>query len=142
MENITKVAYETICKLILESEWGKSVNNKELFCFLFNEIYEFLEGCNKDDKDNMLEEASDVLMILLYIVIKNTGDQQGNQIEELLQRLNHKLRTRYSVFFEGEQDSEKEEQHWIQAKHIEKEFLQFLFCFSRFSRIFRSINLH
>ena len=47
MDNITQEAYETIRKLILESEWGKSVTNAALYGFLFNEVYEFLEGCNK-----------------------------------------------------------------------------------------------
>lgn len=128
MDNITQEAYETIRKLILESEWGRSVTNTSLYSFLFSEIYEFMEGCNKRDKDNMLEEASDVLMILLYIVIKNIDNQQDNQIEELLHRVNKKLRTRYSLFFEGIQDSEKEELHWVQEKHAEKETLHFLFC--------------
>ncbi len=128
MDNITQEAYETIRKLILESEWGKSVTNAALYGFLFNEVYEFLEGCNKRDRDNMLEEASDVLMILLYIVIKNTDNQQENQIEELLRRVNTKLHMRYSLFFEGAQDSEKEEMHWMQEKNAEKEILHFLFC--------------
>ena len=70
MENITEISYETIRKLILESEWGRAVRQEELFGFLFNEVYEFIDGCNRKDVDNMLEEASDVLMILLYIVIK------------------------------------------------------------------------
>lgn len=128
MENIIDVSYKIIRKLILESEWGQSVTNNELLSFLFNEFYELVEGCNGDDKDNMLEEASDVLMILLYIVIKNVDNQQDNQIEELLRRLNKKLLTRYSVFFEGSRDAELEEQHWQQTKHIEKEFLHYLYC--------------
>lgn len=90
-----------------------------------------MEGCNKEDKDNILEEASDVLMILLYIVIKNVDNQKNNLIEELLYRLNTKLRTRYSIFFEGNQGSEMEEQHWIQAKHIEKEILHYLFVLTQ-----------
>ncbi len=128
MDNITKEAYETIRKLILESEWGRAVTNTELYSFLFSEVYEFLEGCNNRDRENMLEEASDVLMILLYIVIKNTDNQQDNQIEELLYRVNKKLHTRYSIFFEGNQNSEDEEIHWMQTKRLEKEILHYLFC--------------
>lgn len=128
MDNLTQEVYETIQKLILESEWGKSVTNAALYGFLFSEINEFLEGCNKRDRDNMLEEASDVLMILLYTVIKNTDNQQDNLIDELLYRVNTKLHSRYSPFFEGIQDSEKEELHWMQEKHAEKETLHFLFC--------------
>lgn len=128
MDNITKEAYETVQKLILESDWGKAVTNAELYSFLFSEVYEFLDGCNNRGKDNMLEEAADILMILLYIVIKNTDNPQDNQIEELLNRVNHKLRTRYSVFFEGSGNSEEEEAHWTQTKHLEKEILHYLFC--------------
>lgn len=98
MDNTTKETYETIQKLILESEWGRTITNTALYNYLFSEIYEFLEGCNNRDEDNMLEEASDVLMILLYIVIKNTRNSQANLIEELLFRTNKKLHTRYSVF--------------------------------------------
>lgn len=127
MDNITKETYETIQKLILESEWGRTITNTALYNYLFSEIYEFLEGCNNRDEDNMLEEASDVLMILLYIVIKNTRNSQANLIEELLFRTNKKLHTRYSVFFEGNQDG-KEELHWVQTKYLEKEVLHYLFC--------------
>ena len=93
MNSIVNDVYETIQLLVHESEWGKSVTNTELFEFLFSEVYEFLDGCNKHDKENMLEEASDVLMMLLYIVIKNAGSDQDNKIEELLYRVNRKLRT-------------------------------------------------
>ncbi len=128
MENITEISYETIRKLILESEWGRAVRQEELFGFLFNEVYEFIDGCNRKDVDNMLEEASDVLMILLYIVIKNVDNQQNNQIEELLYRVNRKLQTRYSVFFDGNEDGEVEEKHWMKTKYMEKEILEYLYC--------------
>lgn len=128
-KSITDISYETISQLILESEWGKAVTNQELFEFLFDECYELLDGCNKDNYENLLEESSDVLMILLYIVIKNQDSRsETNIIEELLKRLNMKLRTRYSLFFEGNSNSEAEEKHWIETKHLEKEVCQYLYC--------------
>ncbi|MDE5696244.1 MAG: hypothetical protein K2I96_02355 [Lachnospiraceae bacterium] len=128
MKNISEISYQTIRKLIIESEWGKAVTNKELFNFLFDEVYEFVDGCNKNNKDNILEEASDVLMILLYIVIKNVDNQEENQINELLRRLNKKLQTRYSTFFEGTNDDGDEELNWEKTKYIEKEVLSYIYC--------------
>lgn len=128
MKNICDISYETICKLITESEWGKSVTNEELFGFLFDEAYELIDGCNKNNRNNMLEEASDVLMILLYIVIKNVDDRQNNQIEILLDRLNQKLQTRYAMFFNEEQSDGEEEKNWKQTKYLEKEILGYIYC--------------
>lgn len=128
MKSISDISYQTIHKLITESEWGKAVTNKELFNFLFDEVYELIDGCNKNNKDNMLEEAADVLMILLYIVAKNVDNQHDNQIDELLKRLNKKLHTRYSTFFEGTNNDGDEELNWVQTKYIEKEFLDYIYC--------------
>lgn len=128
MDNILEVAYETIRKLIIESEWGSSVHNNELIKFLFSEVYEFVTACNTNDKDNMLEEASDVLMLLLYIDIKNSDTKTENVIEELLFRLNKKLHSRYSTFFNDDECYESEEQNWEKNKYIEKEVLNFLYC--------------
>lgn len=128
MKSISYISYQTIHKLITESEWGKAVTNKELFNFLFDEVYELIDGCNKKNEDNMLEEAADVLMILLYIVAKNVENQHDNQIDELLKRLNKKLRTRYSTFFEGTNNDGDEELNWVQTKYIEKEFLDYIYC--------------
>lgn len=127
MENISDKVYKTVQRLIAESEWGRSVTNNELFEFLFNEVYEFLDGCNRANKENILEEASDVLMILLYIVIKNVDGQSENQIDELFNRIYNKLYSRYSSFFDGD-ISGAEEQQWHYAKYIEKEILQYLYC--------------
>lgn len=128
MKNIYDISYETICKLITESEWGKSVTNEELFAFLFDEFYELIDGCNKNDRDNMLEEASDVLMILLYIVIKNVDDRQNNQVEKLLDRLNKKLQTRYAMYFDENLSDGEEEQSWKEKKYLEKEVLDYIYC--------------
>ena len=128
MKNISDISYDTIHKLIIESEWGKAVTNRELFVFLFSEFYELMDGCNKNNKDNILEEASDVLMILLYIVIKNVDNKQENQIDELLKRLNKKLQTRYSTFFEGKSDNGDEELNWVKTKYVEKEVIDYLYC--------------
>ena len=49
MKNISEISYQTIRKLIIESEWGKAVTNKELFNFLFDEVYEFVDGCTSID---------------------------------------------------------------------------------------------
>lgn len=141
MDNIIDISYETTRKLINESEWGQSVSNKELFSFLFSEVYELVDGCTNNDKNNILEEASDVLMILLYIVIKNSDHEDGlNLIEELLLRLNKKLRTRYSPFFTGENNGEMEEEHWKQSKYLEKEVLNFLFCPCPSCRNYAKVN--
>lgn len=128
MKSIYDISYETICKLITESEWGQSVTNEELFAFLFDEAYELIDGCNKNNRDNMLEEASDVLMILLYIVIKNVDDQQNNQVAKLLDRLNRKLQTRYAIFFDENSRDGEEEQNWKQTKYLEKEVLDYIYC--------------
>ena len=126
--SISKETYETVSKLILCSEWGRNVTNTELALYLMNEVNELIEGYNKQDYENILEESSDVLMILLYIIIKSSNNPKHNLIDEMLNRLNAKLKNRYSVFFNEDSDCEREEEHWIKTKHLEKEVSNYAFC--------------
>lgn len=125
---ISDETYNTVSKLILESEWGSEVTNTELGIYLMNEVNELIEGCNKHNYDNILEESSDVLMILLYIVIKNNNNQNCNLIDKMLKRLDDKLKSRYSVFFNEDSTIESEEEHWVKTKYLEKEIINYAFC--------------
>ena len=128
MNDLNEKVYNTIKKLILESTWGKNVTQNELQDYLFSELYEFIDGVNKNDTDNMLEEAADVLMILLYTIIKNKNCPEKNIIEELISRIDYKLRTRYAIFFNDNPNNEDEEEGWIKSKYIEKEIKKYVFC--------------
>lgn len=127
MNSIDNITNQTIRKLILESEWGRMAKNKELEKYLIDEVHEFIEAIEEGKEDHMMEEAADVVMMLMYLVMKNKSQSDGNVIESILDRINQKLRSRYSVFFDGISDG-SEEENWKQTKFVEKEILPYLFC--------------
>lgn len=127
MENMEKIVNDTISKLILESEWGRQVKNEELEVFLIDEVQEFIESLKEDNDEHMIEEAADVFMMLMYLVIKNRYQYSGNSITDVLIGINQKLRTRYSTFFDGVTDG-MEEENWKKTKYVEKEIVPYLFC--------------
>lgn len=127
MNSIDKITNQTIRKLILESEWGRMVRNGELEKYLIDEVHEFIDAVEEGKEDHMMEEAADVVMMLMYLVMKNKSYTDENVIENILDRINQKLRSRYSVFFEGISDG-SEEDNWKQTKFVEKEILPYLFC--------------
>lgn len=127
MNSIDDITNQTIRKLILESEWGRMVRNGELEKYLIDEVHEFIDAVEEGKEDHMMEEAADVVMILMYLVMKNKRHSDENVIANILDRINQKLRSRYSVFFEGISDG-SEEENWKQTKFVEKEILPYLFC--------------
>jgi NTP pyrophosphatase (non-canonical NTP hydrolase) len=127
MENMEKIVNDTIRKLILESEWGRQVKNEELKDYLIDEVNEFIESLKEENDEHMIEEAADVFMMLMYLVIKNRYQYSGNSITDVLIGINQKLRTRYSTFFDGVTDG-SEEENWKKTKYIEKEIIPYLFC--------------
>lgn len=127
MDKITDIVYITIRELIQKSKWGQEVTTDKLLKYLYDETDEFAESCRRKNNENIYEEAADVLMILLYIVIKEQNDIKGNPIEIILNNIEKKLKKRYSVFFEGIED-EDEEEHWKQTKYLEKEVLDYIYC--------------
>lgn len=140
MTDINKETYETIKKLILESEWGRSVKNDELEYYLVEEVHEFIEAIAEKSEEHILEEAADVFMILMYILIKNRQECEENSIDEVISRINGKLRKRYSVFFD-ETFEYDEEENWKEVKYIEKEVTPFLFCTNKECRKYGKMNV-
>lgn len=127
MDKLTEIVYITIRELIQKSKWGQEATIDELLKYLYDETDEFAESCRRKNNTNIYEEAADVLMILLYIVMKERNDIKDNPIEIILDNIEKKLKKRYSVFFEGIED-EDEEEHWKQTKYLEKEILDYIYC--------------
>ena len=139
MEKITDTTYKTIKELILKSDWGKEIQVRELLKYLYDEVEEFANSCIKKDIDNIYEEAADVIMMLLYAVIKEADNQEVNPIEYILENIDIKLRRRYSVFFEGNTEAD-EEKYWKETKKIEKVIVQYLFCQNELFNIYQKAN--
>ena len=106
-EDKTQVTYEIIKLLINESQWGREVTVSELLGYLYDEIDEFAMGCCKKENENILEEAADVLMLILYILEKKNNGGEKNTIDILLRNINKKLQSRYAVFFGDSGDDEE-----------------------------------
>lgn len=87
MDKITDIVYITIRELIQKSKWGQEVTTDKLLKYLYDETDEFAESCRRKNNENIYEEAADVLMILLYIVIKEQNDIKGNPIEIILNNI-------------------------------------------------------
>lgn len=139
MEKITDTTYFTIKKLILNSNWGKDISVNELLRFLYDEVEEFADSCRKKNIENIYEEAADVLMMLLYTVIKEADNIDSNPIEYILENIDNKLKRRYSVFFEGRNDIDEEE-YWKQTKKLEKNVVPYLYCSNSSCSMFGKIN--
>lgn len=126
--NINDETWKAIEILMAKSFWGINSSNGTLIHNLENEVKEFIEECDNNDLGGTLEEAADVIMILLCILYKNKKDELFS-IDDLMRSIINKLHRRYGPIYNDEiiEEAVAEERVWKEAKKKESTF-QFVFC--------------
>lgn len=142
-QSINTKAWDIICRLMSDTYWGCSSNIESLLRDLDNEVKEFSQSSLQRDITESIDEASDVLMLLLCTIHKiksiSEPDNNDNIIESILNNMIKKLHRRYAPVLSPKNglqhiDHEEmipmlqeEEDLWLHAKEQEnKDF--FLFC--------------
>lgn len=126
--NINEEVWDVIRILMKDSFWGKNSSNDSLIKNLSNEMEEFIQGCKNNDIENSIEEAADVIMIMLCILYKINGECNEFLLDEVMNAIIEKLKRRYQHLYEGrkmEEDMEKET--WKNVKRVE-DIVNFMFC--------------
>lgn len=128
--NINEETWDAIRILMTESFWGLNSSYDSLIQNLAEEVEEFVQGCKKNDRKNSLEEAADVMMIILCILYKINANNKDFSIDDIMEAITSKLFRRYSHLYNKDLVSDQisdEEQIWQLAKRTEAN-LQFMYC--------------
>ena len=113
---------EKVIRLLMEdSDWGKYSSMNSLLNDFKNETEEFIEGAKKKDRSNTIEEASDVLMMMLCVIYKLEPVHKDAMIEMLTNRFIEKLYTRYPHLYGKEKriNKQSEPEIWATSKKHE-----------------------
>ena len=139
-DNANVSMYSAINTLMTESLWGKSSSVNSLIANLRSEVQEFIDACKKNNSENIKEEASDILMIVMCLIYMDDHFETLNP-DELALRIVEKLRWRYGHLFSNEilEDDKEEFQYWENAKAIEKK-MQLMFCDNTVCEGFQKID--
>lgn len=123
-----KKIWDSIRILMEQSFWGKSASINSLSLNLQSEVNEFKQACKNDDSLNALEEAADVLMMILCMLYYVT-DKDDCVVEEMLGRVTEKLYWRYGNLYQTKSrwEEKTELEQWDQAKEIEHR-MELMFC--------------
>lgn len=126
--NINEETWKAIEILMTKSFWGTNSSKDSLIRNLENEVKEFIEECDNNDLGGTIEEAADVIMILLCILFKNNKDKLFS-IDNVMLSIINKLHRRYGPIYNDEiiEEAVAEELVWKEAKEKEGT-LQFVFC--------------
>ena len=100
-DNANVSMYSAINTLMTESLWGKSSSVNSLIANLRSEVQEFIDACKKNNSENIKEEASDILMIVMCLIYMDDHFETLNP-DELALRIVEKLRWRYGHLFSNE----------------------------------------
>lgn len=120
---------QTIQILMERSLWGSASSFDSLINDFRNEANEFIEGSQKRDISNMLEEASDVLMMMLCIIYRIKPDL-CDALHVLSDAFIKKLHSRYPQFYDGSVEDchdKSEYEIWDEAKKHEA-ICAYMFC--------------
>ncbi len=126
--NINDETWKTIEILMSKSFWGTNSSNDSLIHNLENEVNEFIEDCYYNDFVGLIEEAADVIMILLCILYRSNSGK-SLIIDDVMRSIVNKLHRRYGPIYNDEiiEEAIDEELVWKEAKKKES-MLQFVFC--------------
>lgn len=126
--NSNKKMWNSIKILMEKSFWGKSSSINSLSLNLQAEVDEFKQACKNDDSLNALEEAADVLMMILCM-LHHVTYKDDCVVDEVIDRVIEKLYWRYGNLYQNKNSwKEKTElEQWDQAKEIEHQ-MELMFC--------------
>lgn len=127
--NINKNVWEDIKTLMEQSFWGRNSSTKSLINDLNNEVKEFKLGCIKNDVENSMEEAADVMMIMFCLLYRIKGSNEEISIDQIVENISAKLQSRYRHLYVKNEILEEEEEKnvWSSAKSIEN-VINYMFC--------------
>ena len=97
--NINEETWDAIRILMTESFWGLNSSYDSLIQNLAEEVEEFVQGCKKNDRKNSLEEAADVMMIILCILYKINANNKDFSIDDIMEAITSKLFRRYGHLY-------------------------------------------
>jgi len=122
-----KKTFEKLCKLaeVLRGEngcpWDKKQTISTMLKYLEEEVAEVREAIEKSDHRNLSEELGDVLFQL--IMIAQIAKEKGEfSIEDVIEKIDHKIISRHSWVFGDDKVSTAEEAlvQWKKNKKKEK----------------------
>lgn len=128
--NINEKTWDAINLLMEKSLWGTNSSSDSLVTDLKNEVEEFIYGFMQNDNNNSLEEAADVIMIVLCMLYKKKYKDNDFKLDDVMQLIIDKLHRRYGHLYINNEtlcELNEEEDRWNEAKHIESN-IQFMFC--------------
>ena len=127
--NINQDVWNVIKILMEESFWGKNSSYDSLIKNLNNEVDEFIQGYKNHDITNSIEEAADVLMIMLCILYKIGGSYEEFSIDEIMKAIIEKLKRRYQHLYEEkiELEERQEAERWKSVKKVE-DIANYMLC--------------
>lgn len=127
--NINQDVWSVIKILMEESFWGKNSSYDSLIKDLNNEIDEFIQGYKNNDITNSIEEAADVIMIMLCILYKIGGTNEEFSIDEIMKAIIEKLKRRYQHLYEEkiELEEKQEAERWKSIKKVE-DIANYMLC--------------
>ncbi len=126
--NINEKVDAAIKTLMANSFWGKNASLNSLSLNLQNEINEFLDGCDSHDIDNSIEEAADIIMIVLCMLSLVNPSDNNISVEDVMKSVVCKLNRRYQPIFNGKEMSKEDEYSvWESAKKHEN-YTNYMFC--------------
>ncbi len=127
--NINENVWEDIKTLMEQSFWGRNSTTDSLIIDLNNEVKEFKQGCEKDDVENSMEEAADVMMIMFCLLYRIKDMNEEISIDQIMENISAKLKSRYKhLYLKNEKLEEEEEKKvWKSAKSIEN-IINYMFC--------------
>lgn len=132
---------EVIRLLMEKSDWGKNSSLSSLLHDFENEAKEFVEGVKKENQSNAIEEASDVLMIMLCALYRLAPDCESVMIDMLTEQFIQKLHMRYPHLY-GLQNGigeQTESYVWANAKKHEHT-AACMFCDNRECRCYHQLG--
>lgn len=126
--NINQKTWDVIKVLMEESFWGRNSSYNSLIKNLSDEMDEFIQGSYNNDINNSIEEAADVLMIMLCILYKINGSENTFSIDEILNAITNKLMSRYKHLYENTVSKVvNEKEIWNNAKQVE-DIVSYMLC--------------
>lgn len=130
---------KAITILMETSYWGQASSPESLMEDFQKEVNEFITSLDMQNRDNSMEEAGDVFMMLLCYLYKTC---ELKSPDDIMERIIDKLHWRYAHLYKKEelQDSEGEFKRWEDAKKIEHK-MHVAFCTNQNCSLFQKAGV-
>ncbi|MCF7907996.1 MAG: hypothetical protein K9L86_03885 [Candidatus Omnitrophica bacterium] len=102
--------------------WDRAQKVKDMKGYLLEEVYELIDGIDRNQAKTVEEELGDIFLILIVITEMFRYDNNKFDLKKVFKKINNKLISRHPHVFSSKRLNTKEEvlDHWVKAKAKKK----------------------